>query len=243
MNNPYSSSRKNLIKLFTDSRKKSAVEKLNELIQKYSREAVEEQIVKQKGTIIDELNLLIEKFANKTENVEFLTALSLTEFYFGGNDDTKVAFELKASADPKKITNYEKLMQAIESNTHIDCAVGSLVFQIKRYPQKHLEHSNEALLKYLDKEVFPGYSSMKGTVLVLILQPASSVPEKTAFDFKKLSEALIERGISFDEVVLFYTDFETKTNRFFSVLHRLYPKEERIVINQEKMLGRLRGES
>lgn len=245
MNNPYSASRDEMRALFVASRKAFAESALNAAYQKYPLADVQAQVAASFGPIVDEINKETNRFARETENVEFVTALGLSDFYFGPDVQTQVSFEMRRDFQRDVTLSYESLIAGIESATHIDCAIAangqSLAFQIKRYPQAHLDHTNEALLSYLDNDVFPHYPNMQGTILVILLQP-NSPPAPTAFRFPELSAALLDgsRTITFDEVALSYTDIVNGSP--FAVLHKLYPLDSRQEISLDIMLKRFRGE-
>lgn len=245
MNNPYSASRDDLHSLFVASRRSFAETKLNEALQQYPHEEVSKQISAQTGPIVDEINRATESFARRTENVEFVTALGLSDFYFGPDTPTTISFEMRREFTGGPIATYEELIDNIESSTHIDCAVSdgarTLSFQIKRYPQAYLEHTNEAIINWLTQEVLPHYPNMEGMTLIILLQP-NTPPTQSAFNFQELSVALthIENTITFDEIALSYTDFSNGNQ--LAVLHKLYPEHRRVVAPLDWMLQRFRGE-
>lgn len=245
MNNPFPASRDEMNQLFVESRKKFAKDFLEELKTRYSYEEVVSQTTAQAGPVVDELNRALDGFARDTDNVEFATALGLSDFYFGPDAKTTISFEMNRNFKASGAMTYEELIAGMEKNTHIDCAIAgdgkSLNFQIKRYPQAHLEHTNEAFLAGLDVKVFEYYANMGGTILVVVLQQ-NSPPTQTAFRFTELSEELQARKakITFDEVVLLYTDYSN--GKKLAVLHKLYPEHKRIVAPMEWMLKRFRGE-
>ena len=72
---------------------------------------------------MDEINHATESFARRTENVEFVTALGLSDFYFGPDTPTTISFEMRREFTGGPIATYEELIDNIESSTHIDCAV------------------------------------------------------------------------------------------------------------------------
>ena len=194
---------------------------------------------------MDEINEATKAFALRTENVEFASALGLSNFYFGFDIETEVSFEMRRNFVRPDPVTYEDIVSNINSGTHIDCAVGrdgqTLDFQVKRYPQTRLAHTNEALLAWLDAEVFARYADMNGTILVILLQP-NTPPAQTALRFPDLSAALLAKqsAISFDEVAVSYTDFGN--GRQTATLHKLYPREERIDFPLGQVIRRFRGE-
>ncbi len=113
------------------------------------------------------------RFANKTENVEIITSFDLAEFYFPG-ENPQICFSVKDDFLSDTSVSYDSLIEGIESNTPIDCSIGAngreFHFQIKRYPQEYLAHTREALTNYII-DTISGYGSMKGTILIVILQP------------------------------------------------------------------------
>ncbi len=245
MENPYTASRDEMHRLLVISKKAQAVAKLAELSQRYPREEIERQFASQTGPITEEINASSEAFARKTENVEFVTALGLSDFYFGSEVQTDVSFEMRRNFDGGSVKTYEDLIQNIANDTHIDCAINGkgqdLIFQIKRYPQKYLEHTNESILDYLGTEVFPHYPKMD-SILVVLLQPDPPYT-KTNFRFPELATALNERSelIPFNEVAFTYTD--ASNGIMTSVLNKLYPNPEISTIPTEQMLKRFRGEA
>lgn len=245
MNNPCSAPRDDLQALFVSSRRSFAEVKLNEALERYPREEVIRQITAQAGPVVDEINRATELFARRTENVEFVTALGLSDFYFGPDTPTTISFEMRREYTGSPITTYEELIDNIESATHIDCVVTDgnqlLSFQIKRYPQAYLEHTNDAFMRWLTQDVLPHYPNMAGMTLVILLQP-NTPPEQSAFNFQELSASLTHIGddITFDGIALSYTDFGN--GRQLAVLHKLYPEHRRTVAPLDWMLQRFRGE-
>lgn len=207
---------------------------------------IRQQVAAQAGPIVEDMNRATEAFARRTENVEFVTALGLSDFYFGPDTETTISFEMRRDFRPRSDATYEEITQNIESATHVDCAVTdgtrSLNFQIKRYPQAYLEHSNDAFLSWLDEDVIAGYGEMNGTILIVLLQPTQP-PGPTAFRFTPLSEAIAARAdnITFDEIALSYTDIAR--GRQLAVLHRMYPVHRRTVAPLEWMMMRFRGQA
>ena len=244
MNNPYTASRDEMNALFVMAKKVQAVQTLVDLSQRYSREEIERQLTAQAGPVFDEVTASSVAFADRTENVEFVTALGLSDFYYGADTQTNISFEMRRNFNGV-VATYDNLVQNIESATHIDAAIthagSTRHFQIKRYSQERLDHTNDALLNYLDTNVIPHYGDMRGTTLIVLLQPDPAY-RQTAFRFPELATALQERSaqITFDEVALFYSDASKGAET--TVLHRLYPDYEILSIPTEQMLKRFRGE-
>jgi len=178
--------------------------------------------------------------AKKTENVEILKALGLSDFYWP-HSETEIFFELKKGVSPSSIVSYSDLVNGLEDNTHVDCQITgdgqTRSFQIKRYPQEYLEHSDGAFLQWLTDKVFCSYGDMSGTILVILLQPAVAFT-KCPMDFTKLFSNLVDlKGIiTFDEIVLSYNEQSQ-----YMVLHRLYPTHKRLLIPFSLALDRLKG--
>ncbi len=246
MENPFSAPRHEMLRLFLESRIRTTQELLRDAIAANSYDEVKRQVMSKTGPIVDEMMKTPEAFARRTENVEFVTALGLSDFYFGPRAETSISFEMKRGFRPGENLTYEEILNNIESATHIDCAITeggkTLTFQIKRYPQAYLEHTNDAFLKWLDEEIIEGYGNMNGTILVVILQP-NTPPAPTAFRFRQLGESITSRArnITFDEIALTYTDFAN--NQQLAVLNRLFPKYERTATPLEWVMRRFRGQA
>ena len=244
MNNPYTFSCNELLTLYVTSQREFVSQILIAFSFRYSEEEIRSQVSLVSGEIVDEINARTESFARRTENVEFLMSIGLSDFYFGEEAETKISFEMRRGFNGE-IKTYEDLIQNIESSTHIDCSISFenevRHFQIKRYPQEYLKHTNEAFLNYLDQQIIPHYSNMVGTTLVVILQPNPSHTPKE-FRFEELAEALHERAetITFDEVALAYSDATGGVENSF--LHRLHPYYEISSIPTDRILRRFRGE-
>lgn len=243
--NPYTDTTANIRKLLIESRKQYAASVFAEAVKQYGRQEAERQIMAQSGPIVDKINEVAESLAKKTENVELITGLGLADLYFGPDSKTSISFEMKPGFAGGKLSTYADLIANIATSTHIDCSISdgkqNYDFQIKRYPQAYLEHTNEAFLKWLE-EVLQGYSEMSGTTLVIILQPNIPPTQKTLFDFPRLSSELSARSnsITFDGIALTYTD--SRRDGEYSVLHRIYPKNEKAFMSLPMMLKRFRGE-
>jgi hypothetical protein len=198
------------------------------------------QLATQKGPILEAMDVETKKSARKTENIEVIKALQLSDFYYP-HEETEICFELRSNVDLKSIESFDDLIDSFEDSTHIDCQIGtktkSLNFQIKRYPADYLKHTNEAFLDWFAKTT-RHYGDMSGTILAILLQP-SKPHELSAINPSEISKILISRKekISFDEVVFTYND----RNKFFT-LHRVYPVEKKLGIPLEWGLKRMRGE-
>lgn len=232
-------------RLFAGSRMRFAQNALAEAYARYPRADVDAQIRAQAGPVVDEINRMTAVFAGKTENYEYVSALGLSNFYFGFDIETEISFEMRRNFVCPNPVTYEDVVSNIDSATYIDCAISegrrTLNFQIKRYPQVRLLHTNGAFLAWLDTEVFAHYAPMNGTILVVLLQP-NTPPAQTALRFSELSAALLvkQSPISFDEVAVSYTDYNNGHQT--AALHKLYPREERIDFPLEQVLMRFRGE-
>ncbi|TSC84073.1 MAG: hypothetical protein G01um101417_342 [Parcubacteria group bacterium Gr01-1014_17] len=240
MKNPFCISRRGLQHLFLSFKGDFAQDLFQRALDRYSYEEIEVQLNNGKGVIIDAIAANSKLSSSKTENVEVLTALQLSDFYFPYNE-TAICFELRSDVSPFAIKSYQDLTSALEDNTYVDCSViygdKKMSFQIKRYPQKHLEHKNEAFMKWFESKR-RHYGEMNGTILVIILQP-SGFSMSSKLNLTELAREFIflKDEITFDEIVVFFND----SMKYFT-LYKLYPKEEKLLIPLEWGLKRFRGE-
>lgn len=164
------------------------------------------QQIDETGPFNDALAAAIRKFTNRTEHVEIQVALDLSNLYdFGPQDEILICFEMNKGFRGR-ISTLSDLVTNIESATHVDCTIRSKKkewrFQIKRYPSEYLEFTQEAIIAYL-QEIFGKYGVMKGTNLILLLQPRGKAAT-TPLDFEKVHQALVsmKEVISFDKVAI-----------------------------------------
>ena len=241
MDNPFRTSRENLQALFSEPIRRFTTENFYRLLETYTRTEIEQQIASGAGPVIDQIAAHTATLAANTSNVEIMTALSLSDFYWP-HSDTEISFELRRGVAPASVTSYEQLIASLENNTHIDCQISAdnvtRSFQIKRYPLLRLGNTNEEFLRWLDEDVIRRYGNMTGTILVVILQP-DGTPEQALLNPSELATSLVAMAeqITFDEVVLTYND----QGQHF-VLHKLYPEHRRILIPLDWGLRRFRGE-
>jgi hypothetical protein len=242
MDNPFRTSRQNLQVLFSEPIRRFTAENFDRLLETYTRSEIERQIASGIGPIIDQVGAHTAVQAANNSNVEIMTALSLSDFYWP-HSETEIAFELRRNVVPASITSYERLIAGIENNTHIDCQITAdnvaRSFQIKRYPFSRLGNTNASFLRWLNESVIQRYGNMAGTILVVILQP-DGTPEQTPLNPGELATSLagMTDQITFDEVALTYND----RGQYF-VLHKLYPEHRRLLVPLDLGLRRLRGEA
>ena len=161
------------------------------------------------GAFSEAMTAEINKFSNKTENAEIITSFHLADLYFP-DSDPEMCFEMRRDFTADKATSYDGIVAGIENDTEIDCSIKAdgrqFNFQIKRYPQKYLPHTREALTKYIT-ETIAGYGSMKGRSLVLLLQPDTE-ERNDQLSFKQVHEDMvaIKEKISFDEITFVFND-------------------------------------
>ncbi len=187
-----------------------------------SLEEMVKQQTEESGSFNGALTAAIEKFTNRTENTEVYIALELSTLYnFGPPDEILICFEMKKGFSGK-ISRLSDLTANMESATHIDCAIRSKTkewhFQIKRYPSEHLEFTQEAIIAYL-REIFGKYGGMKGTNLVMLLQPSGEAAT-APLNLEKIHQALVSMRevISFDEIAVTFN-----ANNRSILLARVFP--------------------
>ncbi|MDP3725445.1 MAG: hypothetical protein Q8R20_03195 [Nanoarchaeota archaeon] len=240
MENPFCISRKGLRDLLGLSRRNFVRNLFYKCLEKFSREEIEKQLNTQTGELMDAINTESELSVRKTENAEVITALQLSDFYFP-DDETEICFAMRRNVDTNNVKSYEGLVSGFENATHIDCLIKlankGISFQIKRYPERHLPHTNEAFVDWF-KNVLSHYGNMKGTILSVTLQPAEPF-NKNSFNFSELAISLSEMReiITFDEVALVYNDANE-----YVVLHKIFPKHKRLLVPLYWALKRFRGE-
>ena len=198
----------------------SVIEKFGD---KFSGQEIIDQIKNDFGEVGTFIKKDTDKLTNKTENTEILMAFDLADFYFGLEKNPDICFDMRNDFKVNSITNYNEFVSQIESYTDIDCTIKdslrSFDFQIKRFPQKYLEHDNETIIKYLEKEVFPHYTENNRMILAILLQPYPPF-SNSDLDFKILNEYLIsiKEKINFSEIV-----FVFNINNEKMALSRVYP--------------------
>lgn len=187
------------------------MEGLQGIVDRFSyltREEMIAQVERERGSFADAIKGEANRFANKTDNVEAMMAIWLTDFYFP-NLNPKICFEMKNDFSPNKATAYDVFLGGIEKNTVIDCSIKGNVrqfnFQIKRYPQEYLPLTNEAVAGYIKKTIAT-YGSMKGIILIILLQPNTETPND--FSFRRAHEDLlaIKDNVTFDEINFIFNE-------------------------------------
>lgn len=164
-----------------------------------------------------------DKLTNKTENTEILMAFDLADFYFGLETNPEICFDMRNDFKSESVRSYDNLVSQIESYTDIDCSIKdseqSFDFQIKRFPQKYLEHNNETVIKYFEEDVFPHYTKNNNMILAVLLQPHPPFSDSD-LDFKILNQYLvsIKEKINFSEII-----FVFNINNEKLALSRVYP--------------------
>lgn len=240
MENYFCAPRVYIRQLWNESKRDFTKELFLKSLEKYKREEIEEQLNNKKGEIIDAINAESKLSSKKTENVEVMNALQLSDFYFP-HEETDICFAMRRGVDIKEIKSYEDLVDSFENDTHVDCKVKAkereLFFQIKRYPQEYLAHSNEAFINWFENKVLLHYAGIKGTYLVIILQPTVPLAPNT-LDIQKIADYLkINKDrLIFEEIALIYND-----SKYFA-LHKLFPEHKRILVELEHGLKRMRGD-
>ncbi len=176
------------------------------------------QMERGEGAFDDAIKAEHAKFSNKTENVEIIVALQLADFYFP-DINAELCFEMRRDFSPDSAV-YDSIVAGIESDTAIDCSVKAegrqFNFQIKRCPQEHLPHTRVALTGYI-KKTLAHYGDMKGTRLVLLLQPNTEA-QNTELSFKQVNEDMlaIKDKITFDEIVFVFNN-QMQNMRWYQV--------------------------
>jgi hypothetical protein len=207
MNNPYCISNILLKELWEDKNK----DRLDKQILNFKGLSVSEltsQMEKDAGTFYEAMVADTSKFTTITENVEILVATDLSGFYFPGFE-TEVCFEMRSNFKAPKNISYDDIVTGLESNTHIDCSIRSnekqFDFQIKRYSQKHFSFTSEVMTEYI-KNVIKSYGDMKGTILIIVLQPDTQPKEH--FNFKEIHKNIstIKDKVSFNEINFLFND-------------------------------------
>jgi len=192
------------------------VEFLDEERLKFSKKGMSlEEMVKQQteesGPFDAAVTAAIERFTNKTENVEVHLAIALANIYdFGPPEQVTICFEMKSKFNGK-VNSLNDLTTNIENYTHVDCAIQSSGeewrFQIKQYPSTYLDFTTEGIVNYLEK-IFAKYGDMADTKLILLLQPDTQEAAMTELDFKAMHQRLLSmaKNISFSEVAIVFNE-------------------------------------
>jgi hypothetical protein len=194
--------------LFEKNHRERLITLMGEFSDRLSPQDMLAQMESDTGAFAEAVAASTSRFTNKTENVEIITAFDLADFYFP-DENSQVCLEVKDGFPDDAPVSYESIVANIESNTPIDCSIKSggreFHFQIKRYPQKYRAHTREALVEFIAKTM-RGYTDMKGSILAVILQPASE--EANGLSFKEVHEDLIamKDEITFDEIDLIFND-------------------------------------
>lgn len=242
MNNPFKVSRVRLRDLLIESQRKYVKDIFYNARKSYNTTEISQQLDEQMGEVVDAVQNHSERTVAKTTNAEIITSLQLSDFYWP-HSETEISFELSSGVNPDSIGSYEDLVEAIESDTHIDCQISgkgeNRRFQIKTYPAKYLEHTNESFLSWFENKVLKHYGNMIGVSLVIIMQPEAPF-DQSSLHIGNLAKSLssMSERITFDEVALTYND----RGEYFA-LCKLYPKAKRLLIPLELGLQRMRGEA
>ena len=243
MSDPLSISVSDLLHLFNEERSKPIKALLEKYKASFSPDEMARQLQSKSGPVYEAAQKYWNEFGRININVEVVTTIGLSYFYFGIDAETLISFEMKNSYRKPWVSSYSELAENIETSTHVDSAVEDdhtkLVFQIKTYKQKYLEHTNAAFLEWLETSVLRGYGDMSGTVLVVLIQPQFAY-SKTDLNFDELTPELTRRRdkISFDGIVVSYTDASPET----ATLQEIYPNNRRFDIPLTTMLAKFRGE-
>ena len=209
----------------------------NEMIQNTDREVAKfireglslEEISRQQeeetGPYYEEVEDAIEKFSNKTENIEVMSAITLAQIYdFNPKEEILICFEMKDKFDGRAVT-LSDFTKNFKTDTHVDCAIRlrdkEWRYQITRYNSKHQNFTDEGIISYI-KNVLVGYGNMSDTALILLLQPLEDAAI-SSLNFEKIHKALlaIAKSITFKEISLaFNANMKTLS------LVRVFPKLE-----------------
>lgn len=243
MQNPFRIKRSKLLSLFNEFRGKSIAKIIRHFGSELSDHEMSRQIIEKTGPVHEAAEAFYKKFGSNTDNIEIMTSLSLSDFYFDPLSDPELEFEMRRDFKAKAVWSYEELTKNLDKNTYIDACVSlgteRYVFQIKGYDERWFSHTNKEIVKRI-LEIVDGYGSdMHGTILLLTIQPKAAYA-RTSLDFNKLTSDLEphKEKISFDEVLLVYTDGGTNS----TVLQRILPTNTRKDIDLNTMLARMRGD-
>mgnify|MGYP001578198932 CR=1 FL=1 len=221
MRNPFCISKNKLKKLIEIKTQERLFTQIKKFKGSFALEEMFEQMENGSGIFDDSMIADTTKFTSKTENVEAFLAIDLSDFYFP-NEESEICFEMKSGFSIPVEIDYDTLIKEIECDTHIDCSVRSkgkvFNFQIKRYPQAHLEHTTESLTKYI-KETVNGYGNMAGSILIILLQPNTETPSE--INFKEIHKNImsIKDKISFEEINFLFND----KNQYI-MWHQVFPE-------------------
>ncbi len=201
-----------------------------------SQQEMVAQMEREEGAFSEAMKAENAKFAAKTTNVEIVIAFQLADFYFPGVD-AELCFEMRKSFSPDSATSYDNIVAGIENDTAIDCAIRAdgrqFHFQIKRCPQEYLPHTRAALTEYI-KKTLSHYGNMKGTGLVLLLQP-NTEERNDDLSFKEVHEDMvaIKDQITFNEIVFVFNN-QMQSMRWQQVFPAYGYSEKPLVLLSEK---------
>jgi hypothetical protein len=175
------------------------------------------------------------KFTKKTENVEIMLAFQLAAFYFP-DDDAELCFMMRRDFSPASASSYDAIVAGIENDTAIDCTIKSdgreFNFQIKRCPQDYIVLTRDSLTAYIKKAV-AGYGDMRGTILILLLQPNTEAANNLSFKQVHEDMAAMKDTISFDEIDFVFND-RNQNIRWQQVFPQYGHAEQPLVLLSEK---------
>ena len=238
MNNPYCASFEEVRDLYVTYMEAEARKNYDEGTNGLTREEIKKQLDTQTGRLIEGIRNFIKKMTTQTEFVEFIAALQLADFYFP-NENKDICFEIKRGVKPESIKTYGDLTGSFEDYTHIDCEVratnNSISFQIKRDGS---DRTPVGFATWLNAKIFKKYGEMSGTALVVFL----GVPKDNrvvALDkyYEEFTKNCVD-NISFDSVSILYNDNDSG----HLVLHELFPKHKRTMIEANLAMARIKGE-
>ena len=201
-----------------------------------SQQEMAAQMEREEGAFSDAMKAENAKFASNTANVEIVIAFQLADFYFPAVD-AELCFEMRRDFATDSASSYDNIVAGIENDTAIDCTIKAeerqFNFQIKRCPQEYLPHTRAALTEYI-KKTLAHYGDMKGTGLVLLLQP-NTEERNDDLSFKGVHEDMvaIKDGITFDEIVFVFNN-QMQSMRWQQVFPAYGYSEKPLVLLSEK---------
>lgn len=194
--------KRDLKNLWTKKQKTRLLECLNIFKGKFTLPEMLDQMREDRGAFGQAIADSTLKFSKNTKNVEIAVAIDLADFYLPGIE-AEICFGVKRMPNAIPDFSYDDIEENIDGDTYIDCSLKSnerqFNFQIKRYPQFSHAYTNEAINNYIE-ETIDSYGNMKGTILIILLQPNSE--SQNDFSFSKIYEYIltIKEKISFDEI-------------------------------------------
>ncbi len=176
------------------------------------------------------LNPLIEEKYNNTDFREIFEASALSEYY-KGESGVGVCFELKKSVNKNNIKKLKQLIDNLEKNTDVDCAIrtdkGLYLFQLKDFHKmEELNLTTQGLIDFIKKSLLK--YGRKVTKNLLVTLQKTNKDNDSKIEFHQVHEYFKNQDLGDNQILVHYND-----NNLEMCIISVYPKlaSKRIPIN------------